>query len=72
MYMYYGIRSDFYDQHNTQHTESYDRVRMHVYLHLAIKELIITDVICKLINTDVICKLINTDVICKFYLVDLL
>ena len=29
MYMYYGIRRDFYNQNNTQHTESYDHVRMH-------------------------------------------
>ena len=40
MYNMVGIQSDFYNQHNTQHTESYGCVRMHVYMHLAFKELI--------------------------------
>ena len=39
MYIYYGIQSHFYNQLKTQHTDSYDCVRMHVYMHLAFKEL---------------------------------
>ena len=36
-HVYYGIQSHFYNQ--TQHTDSYDCVRMHVYMHFAFKEL---------------------------------
>ena len=34
------IKEMFFNQQNTQHTDIYGRVRMHVYMHLAFKELI--------------------------------
>ena len=33
------IKEMFFNQQNTQHTDSYGRVRMHVYIYLAFKEL---------------------------------
>ena len=38
LYAYYGIQSNLYNQHNTQHTESNGCVKMHVFMPLAFKE----------------------------------
>ena len=36
---HYGNKRDVFNQHNKQHTDSYGRVLMHVYMHLAFNEL---------------------------------
>ena len=37
--LYYGYKRDVFNQHYTQHTDSYGCVRMHANIHLAFKEL---------------------------------